>query len=141
MEPIARRRVYNRILAVLLHLNRYGCRTQVRLAEDAGASEAAISRLLSGQSNPSYCLAVSVLEALERHLGKRIDPREILSLDGKYATNVCTLCGCPGCLPPQVYEADEIHVRPEYAPIQKGKWAFTFEPPDYALKVVPEEAA
>lgn len=141
MEPIARRRVHNRILAIILHLSRYGCRTQVRLASDVGASEATISRLLSGQANPSYSLAISVLDTLEAHLGKRIDPREILSLDGTYTTNVCTLCGCRGCLPPHVYAEDEITVRPEYAHIRTGHWALRFDPPDFTARVVNEEEA
>ena len=63
MEPIARRRVRNRILAVMAHTARYSIRGQARLAEDAGVSRSAVCRFLPGQANPSFALVMVLIVA------------------------------------------------------------------------------
>lgn len=144
MASIARRRVHNRIREVMLHLSRYGCKPQARLAEDAGVSPAAISRLLAGRSVPTFALVMALTRALEDRLDKRIDPRELVSFSGDFPTkSVCDLCGCPGCLPPQVYGTDD-EVRPEYRHIRSGQWALRTDAPGAPPQVVacgPEDGA
>jgi hypothetical protein len=67
---------------------------------------------------------MALTRALEEQLGKRIDPRELVSMDGTYPTaSVCVLCGCTGCLPHQVWDEESDTIRPEYRHIQAGKWA------------------
>jgi hypothetical protein len=126
--PAARKRANNRILAVMLHLSRYGCRSQIRLAEDTGFSPSAISRLLAQRSSPSFALVVAVTHALEQQLGRRIRYGELVSFGAFPTPSVCTLCGCSGCLPPFVYDEND-NVRPEYRHIRPGQWALEFDPP------------
>lgn len=116
-------RFHNRIAAVLEHVPYYSFQGQVRLARDAGVSKSAVSRLLSGQTAPSFAVALAVTNALERRLGRRLDMRELLSLDGSYPTpSVCDLCGCGGCLPNRAYNPDDT-LRPEYRHVPAGAWS------------------
>src|SRR5437660_736820 len=106
-------RIYNRIAAVMSHTTRYAFKGQARLAADSGVSKSAISRLISGQSLPSYASVWAITRALEKQIGKPLDPRELISLDGTYPTpSVCTLVGCRGCLPNEAYD-DEGNRKPE----------------------------
>lgn len=100
-------RVHNRLVAVLAHIHHYDFAGQIQLAADAGVSKGAISKLLSGQSNPSFALVLKVVKVLERHLGQRLDLQELFSFDGRYPTrSVCTLVGCRGCLLSHCYDLD-----------------------------------
>lgn len=116
-------RLYNRIHAVIEHIPWYGFRTQVRLAQDSGVSEAAISRLLRGESQPSLVVALQVAQAVEKRLGRRLDVRELFSLDGQFPTAFpCQLAGCPNCLPDLFYdEADAL--RRECRDVRPGQWS------------------
>ena len=128
MEPSTRRIASNRIAAIMTHCNRYSFQGQARLAKDAGISRSAVSRMLAGRSNPSFALVMAVTQALEEQLGRHIDPRELVSLDGSYPTPfVCDLCGCRGCLPAQVYD-DCDAVKPEYRHIRPGRWSLPLSP-------------
>jgi transcriptional regulator with XRE-family HTH domain len=93
--------VQNRLEAVMAHINWYLFAPVTRLARDAGVSHSSLSRVLSGQSAPSFSLACKVTHALEKRLGVpvgHLDPRELFSLDGSYPTAcTCALVGCPGC--------------------------------------------
>ena len=50
---------------------------QRRFAKDAGISEATLSRILRGATNPRYCDICRIVALLEKKLGKKIDPRDI----------------------------------------------------------------
>ena len=116
-------RVYNRIAAILEHIPYYSFQGQVRLARDAGVSKSAVSRLLSEQTAPSFAVALAVTTALETRLGRKLDPRELLSLDGHFPTpSVCDLCGCRGCLPSRAYNPDNT-LRPEFRHVAAGAWS------------------
>jgi hypothetical protein len=66
---------------------------------------------------------MKVVAALEDELGFRLDPRELVSLDGRYPTeSVCELVGCPGCLPDEAYNEDG-SLRPEYEDVPPGQWS------------------
>lgn len=137
MESIARRRVQNRILAVITHLPRYGFCPQARLAEDAHVSPSTISRFLAGECNPSFALVAAIALALERQMGHRIDTRELVSLDGTYPTpSVCDLCGCRGCFPPNAFDA-EGNLRSEYHHLRPGDWCRFPPPPPGPATVTP----
>jgi len=123
MEHPRRQEAHNRIKAVMVHINRYAFQGQARLAADAGVSRSAVSRFLSGQSSPSFSLVFALTAALEQQLGKRIDPRELLTFSGVYPTPcVCDLVGCRGCLPEEVYSEDGT-VKPEYRSLKPGAWS------------------
>lgn len=112
----------------MAHIPRYAFRPQARLAADAGVSRSAVSRFLSGESNPSFALAMAVIQALERHLGRRIDPRDIVGLGDDWPTpTACELCGCPGCLPQEAYTPDD-RIRPEYRNLAPGRWSLGRSP-------------
>ena len=128
--------VHNRIAQVLMHTTRYAFKSQARLAADAHVSEAAVSRLVNGHTNPSYQVVYAVTRALEKALGRPLDPRELVSFDGSYPTpSVCELAGCPGCLPDAAYDGEE-RLRPEYAGVRPGEWAVSPK----ALLAATEEA-
>ncbi len=116
------RPVRNRILAVMLHTTRYAFKGKARLAADCGVAPSTICRLILGECSPSFALAATVTRVLEKQLGKTLDPRELVSLDGSYPTpSVCVLCGCRGCLPDEVYDEDE-QVKPQYRHLKPGQW-------------------
>ena len=97
--------IHNRIAAILTHIPWYAFEGQARLARDVGVSRSTISRLLAGLSSPSFVLVWAITKAIERRLGKPLDPRELVSLDGTYPTpSVCDLVGCRGCLPDAAYD-------------------------------------
>jgi transcriptional regulator with XRE-family HTH domain len=90
------------------HATRYAFKGEVRLARDCGVSCAAISRLLSGKSCPSFALIVRIGQAFEKQFGKPIDLRELISLDGSYPTpSVCQVVGCKGCSPQAAWNEDD----------------------------------
>jgi len=104
------------------HVTWYGCRSQARLAADAGVSEAALSRFLANQSNPSYALVEAVCGALEKRLKQPIPPRELVSMDGNYPTpSVCDFLGCRGCTPRAVYESEA------FSQVKPGQFRFGAE--------------
>ena len=112
--PINAHPVRNRIRALMEHSTRYAFMGEARLAKDCGVSCAAISRLMSGKSSPSFALMVKITQAFERQFKKSIDPREIVSLDGSYPTaSVCRLAGCKGCTPQAAWNEHDV-LRPEY---------------------------
>jgi hypothetical protein len=114
--------VSNRLLAIMAHTTRYAFKGESRLASDAGISKSALCRLVNGQSTPSFPLVIAVTRALERHLKRAIDPREIVSIDGSYPTaSVCALCGCKGCLPAEAYD-EENRIRLEWRDVKPGQW-------------------
>ena len=121
--------VHNRILALMAHTTRYAFQGETRLANDAGVSKSAVSRLLTGQSSPSFALVVALTKALEKRLGHPIDPRDLISLDGSYPTaSACELAGCKGCLPDKFYD-EHNRLKPEYKDVKLGQWAVSIPPP------------
>ncbi len=122
--------VHNRILALMAHTNRYAFKGESRLACDAGVSKSAVCRLLNGQSSPSFALVSSITRALEPHLqrgleGRRLDPHELISLDGTYPTaSACQLAGCKGCLPAQAYD-EHNRLKPEFKDVLPGQWSLS----------------
>jgi len=122
--------VHNRILALMAHTNRYAFKGESRLASDAGVSKSAVCRLLNGQSSPSFALVSSITRALELHLqrgleGRRLDPHELISLDGTYPTaSACALAGCRGCLPAEAYD-EHNRLKPEFKDAKPGLWSLS----------------
>ncbi len=120
--------VHNRILALMAHTNRYAFKGESRLASDAKVSKSAVNRLLNGQSSPSFALVSAITLALEPHLqgrlkSKRLDPHELISLDGSYPTaSACELAGCKGCLPSEAYDKNN-QIKLEYKDMQPGQWS------------------
>ena len=115
--------VHNRIRAVLKHTTRYAFQSQSRLARDIGVSRSTISRLLRGKVRPSFALVFAVTRALEEDLGRRLDPRELISPDGTYPTPfVCSLVGCRGCLPEEAYD-EHGNVRSHWENVLPGRWS------------------
>ena len=117
-----RQRTYNRLRAIMAHINYLSIEGQTRLAREAGVSPSVVSRIARGLSSPSFAVVLALTRALEKRLGKCIDPRDILNFDGEYPTpSVCELCDCSGCLPDSFYsDADEI--KPEYRGIAPHAW-------------------
>ena len=119
--------VHNRIMALMAHTTRYAFQGETRLANDAGVSKSAVSRLLTGQSSPSFALVVALTKALEKRLGRPLDPRDLISLDGNYPTaSACELAGCRGCLPAEAYDKHN-RIKPEYKDMKPGQWAVSLD--------------
>lgn len=105
------------------HIPRYSFMGATRLARDAGVSKSAVSRLMRGETSPSFAIVARLASALERASGIAIDPREIVSESGEWRVAfVCDLMGCKGCLPGAAYGSDD-QVRPEWARILPGRWS------------------
>jgi transcriptional regulator with XRE-family HTH domain len=120
----------HRVREVLWHIPWYGFKTQARLAQDSGVSPAAISRLLRGESQPSLLIALRLVRALSRRLGRPLDVGEVFSLDGTYPTpSVCRLTGCRNCLPPPAYDGDE-RLLPDFRGVPAGAWSLPLAGPD-----------
>ncbi len=116
-------RFHNRIAAVMLHIPWYTVEGRARLAADVGVPRSTISRLILGQRLPSYALVQAVVAALEDRLGRHLEPREILSKDGRYPTpSVCTLVGCSGCLPDHAYD-EEGNLKEAFFGVTPGSWS------------------
>ena len=117
------RQPINRIAAVMDHTNRYAFKGQARLAQDAGVSKSAVSRIISGQSSPSFAVMSAITQALEKGLGRSLDPRELISYAGRFSTfSICKLVGCRGCLPAFMFDADGCR-KPEYRHVRPGEWS------------------
>ena len=107
----------------MAHINYLSFEAQARLAREAGVSPSAISRLIRGESNPSFANVLAIHRVFEKHLGKRIDPRDIITMEGNYPTpSVCELCNCKGCLPEQFYHKDG-SLKEEYKGVKSGEWS------------------
>jgi transcriptional regulator with XRE-family HTH domain len=105
------------------HIQDYYIEGASHFAKDAGISRSALSRLMRGESSPSYALVCALTKALEQKLGHRIDPRELISVDGTFLTpSICELVLCNGCLPDCLYD-EEDNVKPEYRHIRSGQWS------------------
>src|SRR5688500_14439918 len=130
-SSISKRRVHNRVFAVMMHTTRYAFKGESRLAADAGVSKSAVCRLLNGQSNPSFVLMSLLTQALEQALGKALDPRELISLDGTYPTaSICQLVDCRGCLPAEAFD-EEANLKPEFKGVKPGHWSLSQAPTNH----------
>lgn len=114
--------VIPRLRDVMAHIPRYSGRYIGELAYDAGLSVSTVARVINRKHNPSFLVVARVTEAIERKLGHRIDPRDLLAEDGEYVTKyVCDVVRCPGCLPEAAY--DEFGDRKQsFASILPGQW-------------------
>lgn len=89
--------VVNRFSDVLQHTSRFSSKGVSRLAHEAGVHPSSLSRLMNNKINPSFALVARLTAAVEKELGFRIDPRELISEHGAFADSVCGLVGCRGC--------------------------------------------
>jgi transcriptional regulator with XRE-family HTH domain len=121
----------NRFGDVMAHTDRYAFSGISRLAMDARVSASSVSRLLSGKMNPSFLMVARLVDALERHLGYSIDPRDLIAESGRFRTlPACTLIGCKGCLPENAY--DEFGSRKAaFADVKPGTWVTSRYPKGY----------
>lgn len=138
-QKINTAQVYNRILSLMAHTTRYAFKGETRLAADARVSKSAVSRLLNGKSSPSFALVVAITHALEKHLGRSLDPREVISMDGTYPTaSACELAGCKGCLPSEAYDENNL-LKEQYQHIRPGHWSVLPPSQEERLRIVDEE--
>jgi len=91
------RKMASRLREIMGHTTRYCFDGRSRLVADTGVSRSEVTRLLSGDCNPSYRVVCAVIEALERDLGIRIDSRDVLSFNAKFRNTVCDIVACRGC--------------------------------------------
>ncbi len=121
----ARPRLHNRVQTVMVHVSRYSFQGRARLAADAGVSRSTISRMINGQTSPSFALVQAVTDALAVHLKKSLVPRDLFSQDGFYhERSGCRLSGCAGCLPEMAFD---VHGRrqAEWQYARPGEWSLS----------------
>lgn len=118
----------NRFTDVMAHSDRFAFKGVTRLAREAGVSPSSVSRLINGRMNPSFLMVSRLTGALERTLGFRIDPRDLVAENGQFlCRHVCDLMACPGCLPDIAW--DEFgSLKPTYADVDPGKWVTSRHP-------------
>lgn len=121
----------NRLADVTAHIDRYAFKGVSRLARDARLSPSSVSRLINGKTNPSFALVARLTFAIERRLGFRIDPRDLVAEKGRFLTKyVCDLAGCRGCLPDNAL--DEFgDTKPAFKDIRPGQWESSRHPRGY----------
>src|ERR1041385_6462058 len=106
----------------MLHIDVYSFDGVSRLARDASISKSTVSRLLHGETSPTFYLTWTVVERLSSRLGKHLDPMEVFSITGTFPTrSVCRLCGCPGCSP-DFAELGRF-IFDGHEPIRAGQWS------------------
>ena len=89
--------VVNRFSDALEHTSRFSCKGVSRFAQEAGIHPSSLSRLIHNKINPSFALVARLTAALEKELGYKIDPRDLIAEHGAFASSVCDLVGCSGC--------------------------------------------
>ena len=127
MAWIRRCPVYNRVEAVCFHITAFSIDPVSRLAKAVGVNKTVISKLFRGVKGPSFTLVFAVTMAIEKELGKPVDPRELFLIDGTFPTqSVCQFfdCGGNGCLPGEVCD-DENNRKQEYRDWKAGQWKLT----------------
>ncbi len=115
--------VINRIPDLMAHISRYASRHGVeRLSQDAGLSRSSVSRLIHNEGNPSFLAVARLTGALEKHLGRRIDPRDLLAEGGRFLTHfACEVSGCRGCLP-EIATDEFGDLKRAFEGIRAGAW-------------------
>lgn len=130
LRPI---RLHNRVDAVMNHVSRYQFEGRARLAADVGVSRSTISRMLNGNTTPSYALVQKVTAALSEHLGSPLQNSDLFSSSGFYEErSACRLAGCRGCLPEGAFDGRGRR-RPEWRDAQPGDWSLALLPDQAAL--------
>jgi transcriptional regulator with XRE-family HTH domain len=118
----------NRFTDVLAHHDKFAFKGVSRLAREARVSPASVSRLINGKMNPSFLMVARLTEALERHLGFRIDPRDLIAENGRFLEPfVCELMSCAGCLP-EIATDEFGDIKPTYQDVKPGQWASSRHP-------------
>jgi transcriptional regulator with XRE-family HTH domain len=126
--------IINRFADVMIHVKRFEFRGVQRLAIDADISPSSVSRLINNKINPSFALVARVTAAIEKELGMKIDPRDLIAENGEFLTrSVCDLTACPGCLPDNAM--DEFgETKPAFANITPGTWVTSRYPKGFVTK-------
>jgi transcriptional regulator with XRE-family HTH domain len=106
----------------MAHTKRYAFKGVPRLAKDAGIHRTTLSRVMHGKINPSMRVVSRIATALEKEVGKKIDPREIYAENGDFPTRyTCDLVGCRGCFPDAA--TDEFgDIKSAYRDVRLGQW-------------------
>lgn len=78
---------YNRIQEILALLHETNLLTERKLARDCGVSVSQLNRVRRGECVPSFFFMWALARSLERHVGRPIDPRDLLNFDGTYPTS------------------------------------------------------
>ena len=92
-DPLSHRRnmaiVYhqnrNRISDFLSYINRSG-ETPFSLARETGLPRVTLCRIIKGAVCPDFVTVAIITEAIERRIGKRLDPRELIAFNGEFLT-------------------------------------------------------
>lgn len=112
----------NRIGDLMEHSDRFAFHGIVRLAQAAGVSHSAVSRLIHQQTSPTFRLVARLTRALEEEFGVHLDPRDLVAEDGGFLhRSVCSAVGCGGCLPTAAYGQSEA-LQPLFVGVKPGAW-------------------
>ena len=126
--------IINRFADVMDHVDRFAFIGVQRLAQAADVSPSSVSRLINGRINPSFALVARLTAAIEKELGMKIDPRDLIAENGQFLTrSVCDLTACPGCLPDNAM--DEFgDTKPAFADVTPGTWVTSRYPKGYVTE-------
>jgi hypothetical protein len=118
----------SRLSDVLAHTDAYAFKGVSKLLGESGIGRSLLFRMLKGECNPSFVSVVRVTQALEKTLGRSLDPRELLSEAGNFPTrHVCELMRCSGCLPESAYD-EYGDMKSIYRDIKPGHWVTSRHP-------------
>lgn len=126
--------VINRFADLMIHSERYAFKGVSRLARDARVSPSSVSRLINGKLNPSFVFVARLTAAIEKQLGFRIDPRDLIAERGAFLTQfACDLAGCQGCLPDKALTEDG-DLMPAFKNVEPGRWVTSRYPKGFPKK-------
>ncbi len=124
----------NRLTDVMAHSDKFAFKGVARLAKEAGVSPSSVSRLINGRFNPSFLFVARLTTAIEKQLGHRIDPRDLVAENGEFLTRfVCDMSGCAGCLPDSAWN-EFGSLTDQYENIPPGGWVSSKNPKGYSPK-------
>jgi hypothetical protein len=118
----------SRLGDVLAHTSRYSFKAPSRLSQDAGVHPASVFRVLRGGGNPSFLTITRITEAIEKELGFRIDPRDLIAEGGRFPTPFCCdVTRSSPSLPDNAF--DEFgDLKPAFLGIEPGQWVTSRHP-------------
>jgi len=82
---LVNRKNHNRISEFLTYIDRSND-AHFSLARETGLPRVTLCRIIDGSVCPDFLTVAIITEAIERRLGKRLDPRELVAFNGEYLT-------------------------------------------------------
>lgn len=124
--------IISRLGDFMSHITPLAFRGSPRLAKEAGIARRNATRLLYSECNPTFLTVARITSVIEKHLGTRIDPRDIFAEWGDFLTpHLCDLIPHHHpCLPDHSQLAPGVP-NPAFEGVKAGAWVTSRYPKGY----------